>query len=150
MKKKLLIISIIFIIFAGIIGTIIYSQHEAALEKEQEQKKAQQEALLKSGIYCFITYQLSSDNGKTWHKVVINSGEKPIYKAQCWKKYIHLLDGFKASADADGKWFSKTKDGKIISQPSMHFSDTPFQPKQDKKEDSKDKLAKQTSSDQSN
>ena len=73
-----------------------------------------------------ITYKVSTDDEKTWHQVLLNSGQKPIYKAQCWKKYIQILDGFKASTTADGKWYSKKQEDKTIDQPSMHFSDEPF------------------------
>lgn len=136
MKKKLIIISIIFVIVAMISGTLYYFHYEAI--QAEEQKEAEAKAKLpKPTNYCLITYQLSSDNGKSWHNVTINSGQKAIYKAQCWKKYIHILDGFKASTDTDGTWQSKTEDGKIIAHPSMHFSDKPFETKDKEQKTSK-------------
>lgn len=74
-----------------------------------------------------IIYQESADNGKTWHKVNVNNGQKPMFKAQCWKRYIQILDGLTARIDANGKWLSKTQYGNIIVHPSMYFADKPFE-----------------------
>ncbi|AIT08829.1 hypothetical protein LO80_01775 [Candidatus Francisella endociliophora] len=126
MKKKLIIASIVLLVVA-ISGGLYYNHNEEVIE-EQEQLAKEKANMPKPSDYCLITYQQSSDNGKNWHTVIINSGKKPVYKAQCWKKYIHILDGFKASINHDdGIWHSKLKDGKIIAHPSMHFSDKPFE-----------------------
>ena len=70
-----------------------------------------------------------------------------MFKAQCWKRYIQILDGFAASINADGKWLSKTQDGKIIVHPSMYFADKPFE-LQDKapvaQQDTNDNIALQS------
>ncbi|APC91640.1 MULTISPECIES: hypothetical protein [Francisella] len=126
MKKKIIIIAVIVSVIAVASGIAYYFHYQAVQEELAEQ--AQEEAALpKPTDYCLITYQESADNGRTWHKVNINSGQKPMFKAQCWKKYIQILDSFAASADTDGKWYSKTQDGKIIAHPSMYFADKPFE-----------------------
>lgn len=126
MKKKVLlasIITIILVIFAG----LYYHHHEEVVEQQKIEQQREQANIPKPTDYCLITYQKSSDNGKNWRTVILNSGAKPIYKAECWKKYIHILDGFKASINHDdGIWHSKLKDGITIAHPSMHFSDKPF------------------------
>ncbi|MBY7733643.1 hypothetical protein K6985_01115 [Francisella philomiragia] len=81
--------------------------------------------------YCLITYLESSDDGKTWHKTNVTTGKKPMFKAQCWKKYIQILDGFSASIDKNGQWCNKIDDNKIIAHPAMYFSDQPFESKDD-------------------
>jgi len=128
MKKKVIIASMI-VLFLVVFSGLFYHHHEKVLEQqkiEQEQKKEKSNSP-KPTDYCLITYQQSKDSGKNWHTVIINSGQKPIFKAQCWKKYIHILDGFKASInDNNGLWHSKLKNGVIIAHPSMHFSDKPF------------------------
>ena len=127
MKKRLSILAIVLAIIA--LTSFIY--HELHLEftekalKEENKSNAPKTTVPKN--YCLITYKVSTNNEKTWHQVVLNSGQKPIYKAECWKKYIHILDGFKASTTPDGKWYSKKQDGKTINHPSMHFSDEPFE-----------------------
>ena len=127
MKKKLGILAVVLAIIT--ISSFIY--HELHLEfakkalKEKNKSNSPKTAVPKN--YCLITYKVSTNNEKTWHQVVLNSGHKPIYKAECWKKYIHILDSFKASTGPDGKWFSKSQDGKTIDHPSMHFSDQPFE-----------------------
>jgi len=126
MKKKLGILAIVLTLIT--VASFIY--HELHIEftekalKEKNEKNAPKVSSPKN--YCLITYKVSTDDEKTWHQVLLNSGQKPIYKAQCWKKYIQILDGFKASTTADGKWYSKKQEDKTIDQPSMHFSDEPF------------------------
>lgn len=129
MNKKIIITSLILLVII-VSGGLYYSHYEAKVEKQKAEEKAKRQASMpKPSSYCLITYKQSSDDGKNWRTVIIDGGEKPVYKAQCWKKYIHLLDGFKASTDSDGKWQSKTKNGKIIAHPAMHFSDEPFKAK---------------------
>ncbi len=113
MKKNLSIIVIVLAIIA--IASVIY--HELHIEFTEKLLKKKLEANMPKDSgpsnYCLITYKVSTDNEKTWHEVVINSGQKPIYKAECWKKYIHILDGFNASTTHDGKWYSKKKITKL-------------------------------------
>ncbi len=127
MKKKLSI----FIVVLSIIVVASFIYHELRLEfaekAQQAENKKDSSKLSAPKNYCLITYKVSTDSEKTWHEVVINSGQEPIYKAECWKKYIHILDGFKASTSNDGKWYSKNQEGKTIDQPSLHFSDEPFE-----------------------
>ena len=127
MKKNL---SILIIVLSAItIASFIY--HELRLEfAEKALQEKKEDNISKASVptnYCLITYKVSTNNEKTWHQVVLNSGQKPVYKAECWKKYIHILDGFKASTTPDGKWYSKNQDGKTIDHPSMHFSNEPFE-----------------------
>ncbi|AJI45921.1 hypothetical protein IBE11_08160 [Francisella tularensis subsp. novicida] len=125
MKKKIIISTIIISIIIVISGIGYYFHYQTVQEELAEQ--AQEEAALpKPTDYCLITYQQSTDNGKTWQKVNVINGQKPMFKAQCWKRYIQILDGFAASTDTDGKWYSKTEDGKIIAHPAMYFADKPF------------------------
>ncbi|MFV9925338.1 MAG: hypothetical protein AB8U93_07035 [Francisella endosymbiont of Hyalomma scupense] len=145
MKKKIIIVAIISII--AIISGIAYYFHYQAVQEELAEQAQEEAALLKPINYCLITYQESADNGKTWHKVNVNNGQKPMFKAQCWKRYIQILDGFAISIDADGKWLNKTQDGKIIVHPSMYFADKPFE-LQDKapvaQQDTNDNIALQS------
>ena len=125
MKKKIIISTIIISVIAAISGVAYYFYYQALQEEiaEQAQEKA---ALPKPTDYCLITYQESADDSKTWHKVNVVSGQKLMFKAQCWKRYIQILDGFAASIDTDGKWYNKTEDNKIITHPAMYFADKPF------------------------
>jgi uncharacterized protein YxeA len=127
MKKNLSI----FIILLAVITIASFIYHELRLEFAEKALQEKIEAkTFKASVpdnYCLVTYKVSTDNEKTWHQVVINSGQKPIYKAQCWKKYIHILDGFDASTTPDGRWYSKKQKGKTIDHPSMHFSNIPFE-----------------------
>ncbi|AXA34700.1 hypothetical protein FLM55_03100 [Francisella sp. Scap27] len=77
--------------------------------------------------YCYITYQVSTDNGKSWHKAILNKGIKPLSKAECWKRYINKLKNFPTQATKDGKWESKNIKNKILANPAMKFSDKPFE-----------------------
>jgi uncharacterized protein YxeA len=127
MKKNLSILVVILAIIT--IASVIYHELHIEFAQKASQEKLEAKMPKESGPtnYCLITYKVSTDNEKTWHEVVINSGQKPVYKAECWKKYIHILDGFNASTTPDGKWYSKEQDGKTIDHPSMHFSDEPFE-----------------------
>ena len=127
MKKKLSILIIVLSVIA--IASFIY--HELRIEfAEKSLQEKKENNISKASVptnYCLITYKVSTDNQKTWHQVVLNSGQKPIYKAECWKKYLNILDSFKTSTGPDGKWYSKNQDGKTINHPSMHFSNEPFE-----------------------
>lgn len=126
MKKKIIISTIIISIIIVISG-IGYYFHYQTIQEELAEQAQEEAALPKPTDYCLITYQQSTDNGKTWQKVNVINGQKPMFKAQCWKRYIQILDGFAASTDTDGKWYSKTEDGKIIAHPAMYFADKPFE-----------------------
>ncbi|MFT5949804.1 MAG: hypothetical protein ACI9BN_000039, partial [Francisella sp.] len=89
MKKNL---SILIIVLSAItIASFIY--HELRLEfAEKALQEKKEDNISKASVptnYCLITYKVSTNNEKTWHQVVLNSGQKPVYIAECWKKYIH-------------------------------------------------------------
>lgn len=137
MKKiSLLIIVLATIVIASFVYHRLHIElTEKASQEKTENKKSKEDT---PSNYCLITYKVSSDDEKTWRQVVINSGQEPTYKAKCWKKYLHILDGFSSSIPAEGKWHSKARKGKTIKNPSMQFSTKPF-----------DKLAKIPNKDKS-
>ena len=127
--KKILVTSIISIIVILIAATGYYFYHQSEIKKQEEAKKAAELAAMpKPSSYCFMTYKISSDNGKTWVKKIINNGQKVTYQAECWKKYLEIMKDFKPETAKDGSWIGKTKDGKMISSPSLQISDEPFDP----------------------
>ncbi|AEI36378.1 MULTISPECIES: hypothetical protein [Francisella] len=130
MKKKLFIFTIIVGLIIAVSGITYYFHYQSELEEKaaEAEKEAQ---MPKPHDYCLITYLESSDNGKTWHKTNVTTGKKAMFKAQCWKKYIQILDGFSASIDKNGQWCNKIDDNKIIAHPAMYFSDQPFESKDD-------------------
>ena len=76
--------------------------------------------------YCLITYNKSTDAGKTWMNVILHSGQKPIYKNNCWKKYEKLIAKFSDARDTNGNWYGRDKNGDILAQPYMRLSPTIF------------------------
>jgi hypothetical protein len=140
-KSKILAILVTVVILLIIASTGYYFHHQSVLKKQEEAKKAAELAAMpKPSSYCLMTYETSADNGKTWTKKIINNGQKVTYKAECWKKYLEIMKDFQAKKTKDGSWIGKTKDGKLISKPSLQISDQPFdpntkQPKPELKED---------------
>lgn len=127
MKKK---ITIFVVIFAIIFLTITVYYLSTTLDDVDDTKtidKPTETHVSAPSNYCQITYKVSTNNGKTWHEAVINNGLKPLYKAECWKKYIKILDKFSASTIKDGQWESKNIKNKILANPAMKFSDEPFE-----------------------
>ncbi|WP_150468293.1 hypothetical protein [Francisella sp. SYW-9] len=129
-KSKILAILVtVAILLIIIASTGYYFHHKSVLKKQEEAKKAAELAAMpKPSSYCLMTYEISTDNGKTWTKKIINNGQKTIYKAECWKKYLEIMKDFQAKKTKDGNWIGKTKDGKQISKPSLQISDQPFDP----------------------
>ncbi|ASG67782.1 hypothetical protein fh0823_09200 [Francisella halioticida] len=128
-KNKIIVISMssILIILIATIGYYFY--HQSVIKKQEEAKKAAELAAMpKPSSYCFMTYKISTDNGKTWDKKIINDGQKVTYQAECWKKYLEIMKDFKSETAKDGNWIGKTKDGKMISSPSLQISEEPFDP----------------------
>ncbi|KFJ43476.1 hypothetical protein [Francisella philomiragia] len=129
MKKKIFIFSVIISVVVAVSGIAYYFHYQSELEEKAAEAAAKEAEMPKPHDYCLITYLESSDNGKTWHKTNVTTGKKPMFKAQCWKKYIQILDGFSASIDKNGQWCNKIDDNKIIAHPAMYFSDQPFESK---------------------
>ncbi|MED7787797.1 hypothetical protein [Francisella sp. 19X1-34] len=128
-RKKSIVIFIILIILILISSTGYYFYHQSVIKKQEEAKKAAEIAAMpKPSSYCLMTYEVSTDKGKTWVKKVINNGQKVTYKAECWKKYLEIMKDFKPETAKDGSWIGKMKDGKLISKPSLQISEKPFDP----------------------
>ncbi|KHS53908.1 hypothetical protein RB23_07570, partial [Francisella tularensis subsp. holarctica] len=65
MKKKIIISTIIISIIIVISG-IGYYFHYQTIQEELAEQAQEEAALPKPTDYCLITYQQSTDNGKTW------------------------------------------------------------------------------------
>ena len=128
MKKKLALIVAIFTII--VIFPITYNYvHKYLIKKallDEEQAKIVKVIKKVPHNYCLITYEVSSDKGKTWTNVILQSGQVTIFKKQCWKKYTQLLSNFGDAVDSDGNWYGKNKDDNLLSKPAMHFSPEAF------------------------
>ncbi|QIW10308.1 hypothetical protein [Francisella sp. LA112445] len=129
-KNKVVVILVTLIALVLIFtSTGYYFYHKSVLKKQEEAKKATELAAMpKPSSYCLMTYEISTDNGKTWTKKVIDNGQKVTYQAECWKKYLEIIKDFQPETAKDGSWIGKMKDGKLISKPSLQISEQPFDP----------------------
>ena len=128
MKKKLALISSIIAIIV-ILPLTYHLVHKHFITKSLVEKELIKESKIVKKVphdFCLITYDISKNSGKTWSSIILQSGQVPTYKKQCWKKYTKLLSNFSDETDTDGNWYGKNKDGNLLSKPSMHFSPTSF------------------------
>lgn len=134
-KKKIIVTIITLAILVLIVAAGYYFYHQSVIKKEEEAKKAAELAAMpKPSSYCLMSYKISSDNGKTWDKKIIDDGQKVTYQAECWKEYLKIMKDFEPDTAKDGSWIGKTKDGKMISDPSLQISESPFDPNAKKPE----------------
>lgn len=138
MKKKITILIVVLaIIFLTVFAYYLVSNSNKKVESEK--KPAEKVKINEPNNFCYITYKVSTDNGKSWHKAILNEGVKPLSKAECWKRYLNKLKKFPTKTTEDGKWESKNFKNKILADPAMKFSNKPFeQVSKEKNKDSKD------------
>ncbi|GAB4221836.1 MAG: hypothetical protein Kow0076_0930 [Francisella sp.] len=123
MRKKIVIGVITAVIIT--LGSSYYF-YEQKLQQEKLAQEQEEANKPKPTDYCLLTYEESADNGKTWQKIYVFDGKTPTFKAKCWKEYINIIDQFPPTTDTDGHWYTKTKDNKLLANPSMKISDKPI------------------------